>query len=220
MNKDKVFIVEDDETIVSLLKGHLGQTYQVFSASNFRAVKQEVEDVKPDLILMDITLPYFNGYYWTTEIRKTSTVPIIFISSSDDEMNMVMALDMGGDDYIAKPFSVSLLDAKIAAFLRRAHQFTSEELIFKNFQLSRDGVLASATDQIQLSPTENKILALLFSHKDQVVSKDIILEKLWESDEFIDQNTLNVNMTRLRKKVAGLGFDHIHTVRGVGYLLK
>lgn len=220
MNKDKVFIVEDDETIVSLLKGHLGQTYQVFSASNFRAVKQEVEDVKPDLILMDITLPYFNGYYWTTEIRKTSTVPIIFISSSDDEMNMVMALDMGGDDYIAKPFSVSLLDAKIAAFLRRAHQFTSEELIFKNFQLSRDGILASATDQIQLSPTENKILALLFSHKDQVVSKDIILEKLWESDEFIDQNTLNVNMTRLRKKVAGLGFDHIHTVRGVGYLLK
>lgn len=220
MNKDKVFIVEDDETIVSLLKGHLGQTYQVFSASNFRAVKQEVEDVKPDLILMDITLPYFNGYYWTTEIRKTSTVPIIFISSSDDEMNMVMALDMGGDDYIAKPFSVSLLDAKIAAFLRRAHQFTSEELIFKNFQLSRDGVLASATDQIQLSPTENKILALLFSHKDQVVSKDIILEKLWESDEFIDQNTLNVNMTRLRKKVAVLGFDHIHTVRGVGYLLK
>lgn len=220
MNKDKVFIVEDDETIVSLLKGHLGQTYQVFSASNFRAVKQEVEDVKPDLILMDITLPYFNGYYWTTEIRKTSTVPIIFISSSDDEMNMVMALDMGGDDYIAKPFSVSLLDAKIAAFLRRAHQFTSEGLTFKNFQLSRDGVLASATDQIQLSPTENKILALLFSHKDQVVSKDIILEKLWESDEFIDQNTLNVNMTRLRKKVAGLGFDHIHTVRGVGYLLK
>ncbi|MGT2681980.1 response regulator transcription factor [Streptococcus porci] len=220
MNKDKVFIVEDDETIVSLLKGHLGQTYQVFSASNFRAVKQEVEDVKPDLILMDITLPYFNGYYWTTEIRKTSTVPIIFISSSDDEMNMVMALDMGGDDYIAKPFSVSLLDAKIAAFLRRAHQFTSEELIFKNFQLSRDGILASATDQIQLSPTENKILALLFSHKDQVVSKDIILEKLWESDEFIDQNTLNVNMTRLRKKVAVLGFDYIHTVRGVGYLLK
>lgn len=220
MNKDKVFIVEDDETIVSLLKGHLGQTYQVFSASNFRAVKQEVEDVKPDLILMDITLPYFNGYYWTTEIRKTSTVPIIFISSSDDEMNMVMALDMGGDDYIAKPFSVSLLDAKIAAFLRRAHQFTSEELIFKNFQLSRDGVLASATGQIQLSPTENKILALLFFHKDQVVSKDIILEKLWESDEFIDQNTLNVNMTRLRKKVVGLGFDHIHTVRGVGYLLK
>lgn len=220
MKKDKIFIVEDDETIVSLLKGHLGQQYQVFSVSNFRAVKQEIEEVKPDLILVDITLPYFNGFYWTTEIRKTSTVPIIFISSSDDEMNMVMALDMGGDDYIAKPFSISLLDAKIAAFLRRSHQFSSEELTFKDFTLSRDGVLSSSTEQIQLSPTENKILALLFSHKEEVVSKETILEKLWESDEFIDQNTLNVNMARLRKKIGNLGFDFIHTIRGVGYLMK
>ncbi|MFC5630958.1 MULTISPECIES: response regulator transcription factor [Streptococcus] len=220
MTKDKIFIVEDDETIVSLLKGHLGQQYQVFSASNFRAVKQEIEEVKPDLILLDITLPYFNGFYWTAEIRKTLMVPIIFISSSNDEMNMVMALNMGGDDYIAKPFSIGLLDAKIGAFLRRSHQFTSEELTFKDFSLSRDGALSIGSEHIQLSPTENKILALLFSHKEEVVSKETILEKLWESDEFIDQNTLNVNIARLRKKVAGLGFDHIHTVRGVGYLLR
>lgn len=220
MKKDKIFIVEDDETIVSLLKDHLNPDYQVHSVSNFRAVKQEIEEVNPDLILMDITLPYFNGFYWTTEIRKTSTVPIIFISSSNDEMNAVMALNMGGDDYISKPFSIGLLDAKIGAFLRRFHQFTSDELTFKDFMLSRDGVLSSSSDHIQLSPTENKILALLFSHKEEVVGKDLILEQLWESDEFIDQNTLNVNMARLRKKIASLGFDYIHTVRGIGYLLK
>lgn len=218
--KGSIYIVEDDETIVKFLKNHLSQTYEVASVSNFRAIIQEVMEVQPDLILMDITLPYFNGFYWTTEIRKTMTQPIIFISSSDDEMDTVMALNMGGDDFISKPFSLSILDAKIAAFLRRAHQFTTDVYHLDHFSLLRDGVLSNGVEQINLSPTENKILSILFTYQNQVVTKEELLERLWESESFIDQNTLSVNMTRLRKKVQPLGFDRIHTVRGVGYLLK
>lgn len=112
MKKEKIYIVEDDEMIVQLLKQHLGKSYQVESVQNFRAVSQEVAEIKPDLVLMDINLPYYNGFYWTTEIRKTMTMPIIFISSSDDEMNAVMAMNMGGDDFVSKPFSLGILDAK------------------------------------------------------------------------------------------------------------
>lgn len=220
MKKEMIYIVEDDETIVDLLKNHLSKTYQVASVSNFRNISREVEVLKPDLILMDITLPYFNGFYWTTQIRQWATMPIIFISSSDDEMDMVMALNMGGDDFISKPFSLTLLDAKISAFLRRAQQFTTDEYRLEQFSLSRDGILSNREKRVTLSPTENKILTILFAHLNQVVSKEDLLEKLWENESFIDQNTLSVNMTRLRKKVMPLGFDRIHTVRGVGYLLK
>lgn len=219
-HQGKIFIVEDDPTIVKLLKDHLSTDYQVEASQNFRDVRREVEASQADLILMDITLPYFNGFYWTTEIRKTMTLPIIFISSSDDEMDMVMALNMGGDDFISKPFSLPLLDAKIQAFLRRAQLFTSDDFHLGDFTLSREGVLSNGSGQVSLSPTENKILIILLSHQNQVVSKEELLEKLWENENFIDQNTLSVNMTRLRKKVSLLGFEHIHTVRGVGYLLK
>ena len=220
MKKEVIFIVEDDATIVHLLKNHLGQAYQVASVSNFRSVAQEVLEAKPAVILMDITLPYFNGFYWTTEIRKQLTTPIIFISSSDDEMDAVMALNMGGDDFISKPFSLTLLDAKIAAILRRTQQFSQDDFQLDQFSLSRDGILSNGQDQIALTPTENKILTILFAHQNQVVSKEELLERLWEDESFIDQNTLSVNMTRLRKKVLPLGFDRVHTVRGVGYLLK
>lgn len=188
--------------------------------SNFRSVTQEVLEVKPSVILMDINLPYFNGFYWTTEIRKQLTAPIIFISSSDDEMDAVMALNMGGDDFISKPFSLTLLDAKISAFLRRSYQFSNNDFQLDQFSLSREGILSNGQEQIALTPTENKILTVLFVHQNQVVSKEELLERLWENESFIDQNTLSVNMTRLRKKVMPIGFDRIHTVRGVGYLLK
>ena len=220
MKKEIIFIVEDDPTIVNLLKNHLGQTYQVVCVSNFRSVTQEVLEVKPSVILMDINLPYFNGFYWTTEIRKQLTAPIIFISSSDDEMDAVMALNMGGDDFISKPFSLTLLDAKISAFLRRSYQFSNNDFQLDQFSLSREGILSNGQEQIALTPTENKILTVLFVHQNQVVSKEELLERLWENESFIDQNTLSVNMTRLRKKVMPIGFDRIHTVRGVGYLLK
>ena len=220
MKQEKIFIIEDDQTIVDLLTNHLRQSYTVYRVNNFRDIRNEVETIKPDLILMDITLPYFNGFYWTTEIRKTSTVPILFISSSNDEMDTVMALNMGGDDFISKPFSLTILDAKIAAFLRRSQQFITDDFQLDEFTLNRDGVLSNGHEQVTLSPTENKILTILFTHQDQVVSKEELLEKLWEDENFIDQNTLSVNITRLRKKIIPLGFDRVHTVRGVGYLLK
>ncbi|HEO7802731.1 TPA: response regulator transcription factor [Streptococcus agalactiae] len=216
----KIYIVEDDMTIVSLLKVHLSASYHVSSVSNFRDVKQEIIAFQPDLILMDITLPYFNGFYWTAELRKFLTIPIIFISSSNDEMDMVMALNMGGDDFISKPFSLAVLDAKLTAILRRSQQFIQQELTFGGFTLTREGLLSSQDKEVILSPTENKILSILLMHPKQVVSKESLLEKLWENDSFIDQNTLNVNMTRLRKKIVPIGFDYIHTVRGVGYLLQ
>ncbi|HGA0122949.1 TPA: response regulator transcription factor [Streptococcus agalactiae] len=216
----KIYIVEDDMTIVSLLKDHLSASYHVSSVSNFRDVKQEIIAFQPDLILMDITLPYFNGFYWTAELRKFLTIPIIFISSSNDEMDMVMALNMGGDDFISKPFSLAVLDAKLTAILRRSQQFIQQELTFGGFTLTKEGLLSSQDKEVILSPTENKILSILLMHPKQVVSKESLLEKLWENDSFIDQNTLNVNMTRLRKKIVPIGFDYIHTVRGVGYLLQ
>ncbi|HEN9248602.1 TPA: response regulator transcription factor [Streptococcus agalactiae] len=216
----KIYIVEDDMTIVSLLKDHLSASYHVSSVSNFRDVKQEIIAFQPDSILMDITLPYFNGFYWTAELRKFLTIPIIFISSSNDEMDMVMALNMGGDDFISKPFSLAVLDAKLTAILRRSQQFIQQELTFGGFTLTREGLLSSQDKEVILSPTENKILSILLMHPKQVVSKESLLEKLWENDSFIDQNTLNVNMTRLRKKIVPIGFDYIHTVRGVGYLLQ
>ncbi|MCC9736507.1 response regulator transcription factor, partial [Streptococcus agalactiae] len=144
----------------------------------------------------------------------------IFISSSNDEMDMVMALNMGGDDFISKPFSLAVLDAKLTAILRRSQQFIQQELTFGGFTLTREGLLSSQDKEVILSPTENKILSILLMHPKQVVSKESLLEKLWENDSFIDQNTLNVNMTRLRKKIVPIGFDYIHTVRGVGYLLQ
>ncbi|MGV3023745.1 DNA-binding response regulator [Streptococcus suis] len=221
MKKEKIYIVEDDVMIVQLLTNHLGKNYQVASVQNFRAVSQEVVEFQPDLVLMDISLPYYNGFYWTTEIRKSMTMPIIFISSSDDEMNAVMAMNMGGDDFVAKPFSLTILDAKIAAFLRRVNQFSkTADLQVDQFKLCPDGRFSDGQTSIQLSPTETKILTPLMQQVGQIVSKEVLLESLWENEEFIDQNTLNVNMTRLRKKTGELGFDRIHTVRGVGYLVK
>lgn len=221
MTDRRIFIIEDDQTIVHLLKNSLQTTYTVGSVQNFRDVKRETEVFQPDLILMDITLSYYNGFYWTTEIRKSLSVPIIFISSSSDEMDMVMALNMGGDDFISKPFSLTVLKAKIAAFLRRARQTATPEHHLDGYQLNQDGIFTSPThQQVTLTPNEYKILRFLFEHVNQVVTKEELLESLWEDESFIDQNTLNVNMTRLRKKLTPLGFNRIHTVRGVGYLLK
>ncbi|PZO96495.1 MAG: DNA-binding response regulator [Streptococcus pyogenes] len=220
IQKAKIYLVEDDPTILALLTKHLSKTYTVCQVSNYRDVKEEALAYHPDLILMDITLPFFNGFYWTTEIRKHLTVPIIFISSSNDEMDTVMALNMGGDDYVTKPFSLTILDAKIAAFLRRFQVFTQKDLQFKDYSLHFNGTLSYQGSSLRLSPTEHKILALLFSNQEKIVTKEEILMTLWEDEHYIDQNTLNVNMTRLRKKLLELGFEAIHTVRGVGYLLQ
>lgn len=221
-DKSKIFIVEDDETIVKLLSNYLSANYEVARVINFRDVLREIQAFQPDLVLMDITLPYFNGFYWTTELRKTEKMPIIFISSADDEMNAIMAMNMGGDDFVSKPFSLAILDAKIAAFLRRANDFSQQCLTYASYQLTPDGQIFEQTTgrATQLTPTETKIMTLLLRNKEEVVTKDDLLDELWEGEEFIDQNTLSVNLTRLRKKLAKIDFNKIHTIRGVGYIIK
>ncbi|WP_041773579.1 response regulator transcription factor [Leuconostoc kimchii] len=214
----KIFIVEDDVSIVNNLKNILSSEFSVASTLNFRAVVQEITDFHADLVLMDITLPYFNGFYWTTELRKASKVPIIFISSANDDMNQVMALSMGADDFVAKPFNLIVLKAKVQALLRRSYHFSASELLFAGYRLI-DNELISTDAKVDLTTTETKILQTLFEYGTTVVPKDVLLAKLWENDEFIDANTLHVNMARLRKKVAVINFDKIHTVRGVGYVL-
>lgn len=220
ITKFKLYIVEDDNDIINFLKSYFENNYDIYITQNFRDISNEVENIKPDLILMDITLPFFNGFYWTTEIRKKLTTPIIFISSSNDELDMVMALDMGGDDFISKPFSLQILNAKIAAFLRRSQSFTQNMFEIDGYTLDRDGVLTKDNQSVHLTPTENKILSVLLTHRNEIVSKENLLATLWDSDDFIDHNTLSVNLARLRKKIIPIGFDKIQTIRGVGYLLK
>ncbi|SCA91986.1 Putative signal transduction response regulator, C-terminal [Pseudolactococcus piscium] len=217
--KDKIFIVEDDTTIVKLLHDRLATEFKVQTTDNFRAVTSEINDHQPDLVLMDITLPYFNGFYWTTEIRKVSQVPIIFISSATDEMNAVMAMNMGADDFVSKPFSVDVLIAKMNALLRRTKVQVSN-LVFGRYTLDLTGKFSDGQSMITLTRTETVILKSLFEKVGIVVDKQTILKQLWESDAYIDANTLNVNMSRLRKKLLGLNFQAIHTVRGVGYVVK
>jgi len=214
----KIFIVEDDVSIVNSLKDILSAEFSVATTLNFRAVVQEITEAHADLVLMDITLPYFNGFYWTAALRQISKVPIIFISSANDEMNQVMALSMGADDFVAKPFNLAVLNAKVQALLRRSYNFSASELTFARYRLV-DSQLISGEAKIDLTGTETKILQTLFEHGTTVVPKDVLLAKLWENDDFIDANTLHVNMARLRKKVAVINFDKIHTVRGVGYVL-
>lgn len=217
---NKIFIVEDDPTITKALKSALHAEYQVKSVIDFNAVKQEIMEFDADLVLMDIALPFFSGFYWTTELRKISKLPIIFISSSSDDMNQITAMNQGADDYITKPFSLEILKAKIKALLRRTYTFAgTEKLTFLDYELS-DNILTHATDQIEVSSSENKLLTILFRANGAVVSKEAILQELWQNDEFLDDNTLNVKMTRLRKKLSPIGFDqHIVTKRGSGYAL-
>lgn len=220
MSMKKIFIVEDDDSIVKSLKLSLEEEFDVQSVKNFRSVSQEIKEYVPDLILMDMTLPYFNGFYWTTEVRKTSKVPIIFISSATDEMNAIMAMDMGADDFVSKPFSLEVLRAKIHALLRRTSDFSNSSLTFSGYTLSFDGQVSAGDKKINLTATENRIMRLLFEKAGSVVTKEALLAKLWEGDDFFDANTLQVNIARLRKKLAEIDFNFIHTVRGVGYVLK
>ncbi|AYG00780.1 response regulator transcription factor [Lactococcus allomyrinae] len=224
---NKIFIVEDDEIIVKAIKASLENEFQVRSVLNFRAVKQEILEFDADLVLMDIGLPFYSGFYWTSELRKVSQIPIIFISSSSDDMNQITAMNQGADDFVTKPFSLEILSAKIKALLRRSYSFSgAEKLEFAGFLLTENSIstdknLVSADRiELELTTSENKILTLLFRANGEVVTKEKILQELWQTDEFIDTNTLNVKMTRLRKKLAEIGFDeHIMTKRGCGYAL-
>ena len=221
----RILIVEDDEIIARSIQEHLqAWNYEVYRIQDFSQVMAEFAAVQPQLVLMDITLPFFNGYHWCSEIRKVSKVPIIFISSASDNMNMVMAMNMGADDFIAKPFDQSLLIAKLQALLRRTYDFSASVPVLEHrgaLLHTGEQSLMYGEEKISLSKNEYRILFVLMENKGRVVSREKLMEQLWETDCFVDENTLSVNVNRLRKRLEAAGLsDFIKTKFGVGYLIE
>ena len=221
---NKIFLVEDDATIVSVIQQHLTQWgLDCEIANDFQHVFEEYQAIQPDLVILDISLPYFNGFYWCQEIRKVSEVPIIFLSSAKDQMNQVMALNMGADEFIEKPFELTILLAKIQALLRRSYKYGQQlSYSFGEYQfVPAINQIQSTNDHLPLTPNESRILSVLFATRGQIVPREQIIETLWQSDDFIDNNTLAVNLTRLRKKLKDFGIDSlIQTVKNKGYLIE
>lgn len=221
---NKIFLVEDDAKIVSVIQQHLTQWgLDCEIANDFQHVFEEYQAIQPDLVILDISLPYFNGFYWCQEIRKVSEVPIIFLSSAKDHMNQVMALNMGADEFIEKPFELTILLAKIQALLRRSYKYGQQlSYSFGEYQfVPAINQIQSTNDHLPLTPNESRILSVLFATRGQIVPREQIIETLWQSDDFIDNNTLAVNLTRLRKKLKDFGIDSlIQTVKNKGYLIE
>lgn len=221
----KIMIVEDDPAIAGAVSRHLEKWgYRAVCAGDFSAVSAAFLKEKPQLVLMDISLPFYDGFYWCSEIRKLSRVPIIFISSAADNMNLLMAINLGADDFIAKPFLLEVLTAKIGALLRRTYDFTAERSVLS----CRDVILHLEDTTVEyrgkcceLTKNEFRILKLLMEQKGSIVSRDAIMRSLWQDESFIDDNTLTVNMTRIRKKLEELDcVDFIRTKKGMGYLVE
>ena len=220
----KILIVEDDNDIAEILAGELSVWgYDIVCVKDFNNVLDEFKAEKPELVLMDIILPYFNGFYWCQKIREISKVPLMFISSKSEDIDIVQAMQFGGDDYIVKPINIQIVRAKIVAILRRSYDFTEETdyLVFGNVKLLLSAAKLEFMGKVaELTRTELMILETLFKDKGAVSKRDKIMDKCWQEENFIDDNTLAVNMTRLRKKLAEIGLDDfIQTKKGIGYFL-
>ena len=220
----RILMVEDDEVIAGLVKKHLESWgYQVDCVTDFAHVLEEFVRLDPQLVLLDLKLPFCNGFHWCEEIRKVSQVPILFLSSAGDNMNMVMAMSRGADDFIAKPFDLEVLAAKVQALLRRAYSFGKASGILEHCGAILNpgsGILSWNGEQVELTRNELRILQTLFENAGKTVSRDAMMMKLWENDSFIDDNTLTVNITRLRRKLDGIGLkEFILTKKGIGYML-
>ncbi len=221
----KILIVEDDKIIANTLVQQLGiWGYAVSCVQDFHDVLSEFVSFDPHLVLMDISLPFFNGYHWCSEIRKLSQVPVIFLSSAADNLNIVVAMNMGGDDFIPKPFDLNVLIAKVQAMLRRAYHFSGQRHLLEHGGAILDVADASLTYQgqkLSLTKNELKVLQLLMESPGKPVGRDTIMVKLWESDSFVDENALSVGIARLRKKLDTLGLeDFISTKKGIGYFVR
>ncbi len=221
----KILIVEDDPIISRSLQTLLENwDYEVLCCKDFKDVMSDFIKFSPHLVLLDISLPYYNGYHWCTTIRTVSKVPILFISSASDNLNIVMAMNMGADDFVAKPFDVNVLVAKIQAVLRRAYSFTGQTraLEHKGVILNLNDTSVSYKDQrVELTKNDFRLLQTLMENAGKVVSRNELMTRLWESDEFVDDNTLTVNMTRLRKKLEEIGLpEWILTKKGMGYWIE
>ena len=218
----RIFIVEDDPTMANAMKEKIeswGNEARI--VEHFQNVMTEFTAYDPHLVLMDIMLPFFNGYHWCTEIRNVSKVPIIFLSSVADNMNIVMAVSMGADDFIAKPFDLEVLTVKIQALLRRSYDFAGSSSVIEHkgvmFQVN-DGTITYNGVKLELTKNESKIMQTLLVNKEEIVTRDTLMTKLWESDSYVDENTLSVNVNRLRKKLAEIGLENfIITKKGIGY---
>ena len=221
----KIMIIEDDKGIAEGIGNQIALwNMDAYIINDFRNVLAEFAEYEPHLILMDISLPFFNGYHWCSEIRKLSKVPIIFISSAVDNMNIVMAINMGADDFISKPFDGNVLVAKIQALLRRTYDFgeSSSMIEYKGaFLDTGDYSLTFNGEKIELTKNEYRILLCLMENRGKVVSREKLMERLWQTDSFVDENTLTVNVNRLRKKLENEGLtDFITTKFGVGYIIE
>ncbi len=220
----KILIVEDDPGIANSIQNQVIQwEFDARLITNFRNVLGEFAAFDPHLILMDIALPFFNGYHWCSEIRRVSKVPIIFLSSASDNMNIVMAMNMGADDFIAKPFDFNVLIAKIHALLRRSYDFAASAPVLEHrgaMLSTGNNSLCYRDEKIELTKNEYRILLTLMESKGKVVSRERLMERLWETDNFVDENTLTVNVGRLRKKLEAAGLSgFIETKFGVGYII-
>lgn len=221
----KIMLVEDDENMANAMRTQLqAWGYEVYCIQNFQKVTEEFLAVEPQLVLLDIMLPFFNGYHWCSEIRKHSNVPILFISSASDNMNIIMAMNMSGDDFIAKPFDLNVLLAKVQAILRRTYDLTGSipVLEHKGAILNLNDMTLHYGEQIlDLTRNEFRILQTLLEQKGKVVSRNTLMMRLWEIDSYVEENTLTVNINRLRKKLVEIGLeDYIKTKVGCGYIIE
>lgn len=221
----KILIVEDDPAIAGRIKKKVEEWgNEGICVSDFQKVMEVFFASQPQLVLLDIMLPFYNGYHWCTEIRNVSNVPIIFLSSASDSMNIVMAVNMGGDDFVAKPFDGNVLIAKIQALLRRTYDLSGELPVVEHrgavLSLS-DMTLSYQGKKKELTKNEFRMLQTLMEQKGKIVSRDTLMTKLWEMDCYVEENTLTVNMTRLRKKLDTMGLEQfILTKTGVGYIIE
>lgn len=221
----KIFIIEDDEKILSLMKDKLERyDYIVSTVGDYSSIKAEFTEIKPHLVLLDINLPNYDGFFWCREIRTISNVPIIFISARFSDMDQVMAIENGGDDYIIKPFSFDLLLAKVKGVLRRTYgeyAVNNSKDIYELdglYLYKTQNIVEWENNKIELSKKEFSLLYILTSNLNDIVSRETLLEELWDDMDFVDDNTLSVNIARLRKRLEDMGiYNAIQTKRGQGY---
>lgn len=218
----KILIVEDDKSISTSIATYLrDRNYEPIEVVDFKNILKLFKEKNPHFIIMDVSLPFFNGYHWCQEIRKVSTVPILFLSSADESLNQVMGMQLGGDGYLTKPFSMNVLEANIHALLRRYYDFVQDKnrLFFQEVQLDRQKMTVTyGRKNLELTKNEYRILEKLMEVKGAVVSRDELMNHLWQSDIYIDDNTLTVNVARLRKALASIEIQNfIQTKKGVGY---
>lgn len=220
----KMLIVEDDPMIADEVAAQIAPWgIEAKKADDLRNVMQVFAKFQPHIVLLDISLPYFNGYHWCEQIRAVSKVPVIFISSASDNMNIVMAMNLGADDFVSKPFDMNVLTAKVRALLRRTYDFGASVPLLEHkgaILNTGDGSLSVNGEKVSLSKNEYRILLCLMENKGKTVSREKLMERLWQTDQFIDENTLTVNVNRLRKKLDAAGLaDFIETKFGVGYIV-